>query len=557
VKWKAKEGQLLLASEAMHQEHLHFCSELKAQFDRLLAHEGANAQEARSQVKGAHQEALRQLAREGQEEVMNNRASGAEYEKECLERYEQLVEGLNEMNAVERTEVLHSDMEEFRKAFELQAEREMLNSQACEGAEDAVKNKFARILADLEGNWQKEAKEHETTFEQQLREHYEQHLEKVQQQADTAVQARQENDQHSQVFYFTKLAELQAEEVETIHEMTQEMQENFAENFLNVQRSLEARSKHLEAKRQSVKHATQGAHEERLRQLKQRYSILAKAKGEVERAVKAKYRSVSRDYYTLQKQYHEEVEVLHQGEAVALEKELAETAAEAGGLLSYLNDHAQAMRMRRQREATEDWDAVLAEEALEQSGQLVPTLEKLWGAVMADDAARLKFFDKAADCQSYSPETLTLYKEYAERLENRLPIMKILTRREHLKKKFEQIRKKAADPGRLFAVDSSHLLKEEQELSEICMELLQHDTALKDLIPSYEGRFNEMFMFEGRRYLAVIDADSAELKAYLQNLVPAAAETSQPQQQRLRSKYSAGREGTIASSVSPAHLRSL
>lgn len=51
------------------------------------------------------------------------------------------------------------------------------------------------------------------------------------------------------------------------------------------------------------------------------------------------------------------------------------------------------------------------------------------------------------------------------------------------------------------------------------MELLQHDTMLKELIPKYEAHFKELFMYNGKHYIEVIDADSRELRSYLAELV--------------------------------------
>jgi len=45
-------------------------------------------------MKTAHQEAIRQLAREGQDEMSKSEISGSEYESECLDRYNELVVGL-------------------------------------------------------------------------------------------------------------------------------------------------------------------------------------------------------------------------------------------------------------------------------------------------------------------------------------------------------------------------------------------------------------------------------------------------------------------------------
>jgi len=73
------------------------------------------------------------------------------------------------------------------------------------------------------------------------------------------------------------------------------------------------------------------------------------------------------------------------------------------------------------------------------------------------------------------------------------------------------------------------------------MELLQHDTMLKDLIPNYEARFKELFMHNGRHYVGVIDADSSELKTYLTELV-SNDKSGQKEQPKMRSFYGAGRD---------------
>lgn len=257
-----------------------------------------------------------------------------------------------------------------------------------------------------------------------------------------------------------------------------------------------------------------------------------------------KYRNVITDFYTLQRQYHDEVQALHQGQAVGLERELAEVADESLSMLSYVKDSAQAARLKHERLEKEDWQNVLAEEAAEQTRSLIPPMEKLWAALEVPHSDIEAFLAKSSEQQTYTPTTLKLYEDYANRLEDRLPILRVLTRREQLKKKFETTRKKAADPSRLFTVDSSQLLSNEQELSGVCMELLQHDTRLKELIPRYEERFQELFMYNGRHYLAVIDADSTELKQYLSELVSVGSQqgVSSPR----RSKYASGREAAIS-----------
>ena len=53
-----------------------------------------------------------------------------------------------------------------------------------------------------------------------------------------------------------------------------------------------------------------------------------------------------------------------------------------------------------------------------------------------------------------------MYEEYAARLESRGPILKVLTRREQLKRRFDTTRHKAAVPDRLFTVDAAVLLSE-------------------------------------------------------------------------------------------------
>jgi len=521
-KWTAKEGQLLLATETMFQTHLENSREMRDEFQNLVSQEGANASVGRGQMKVAHSESIRQLGREGQEEIMKNNVSTAEYEKECLQRYEQLVEGLREMNAAERAEVMATDMEEFAKAFELQAERLALEQMAGFSAEDAVKMKFTRILQDLEGNWQREAKEHEGQTEAQLREHYESHIAKVQVQADAALSAKMTADEQSQLNYFQKLTELQAEEVEAMHGMVGEAQTNFVGNFEEVQASMEARRRRVETRRGDLKEDLDHLHTKRVKEVRSRFASTTKAKSDVEKAVMAKFRDMIRSFYTLQRQYHDEVEQLHQGQATALEKSLAEVAEESSELLSYVDDHAKASKLKQERLEREDWQAVLSVESRQQMAQLMPSLVKLWTAMEVPRENVEGFLREASEEIKYSPETMAMFLQYAARLEARLPILKVLTRREQLKNRFEQTRKKSANPSRLFTVDSSTLLKDEQELSNVCMELLQHDTQLKELIPAYEERFQELFMYNGRHYLSVIDTDSAELKQYLHSLVAAA-----------------------------------
>jgi hypothetical protein len=286
--------------------------------------------------------------------------------------------------------------------------------------------------------------------------------------------------------------------------------------------------------------------------MRHRFSTLTKAKSDVAAAVKEKYLNVAKDYSGLQKQYHNEVEQLHQGEATSMERDLSEVAEESRDLLVYLDDHAMALRLRQARQEREDWDQVLLEEAREQMSKLMPTLEKLWRALEVETPEVNQFLEYGTEKQVYNAPTLQLFEEYAEKLEARLPIMQVVTNREKLKRTFEQVRQKSADPSRLFTVDSSRLLKEERDLSNVCLQLLQHDTKLKELIPAYEQRFREMFMHNGQRYLEVIEEDSAELMTYLQDVASMEGIEHEQAAPRLRSKYTAGREGDIRKGVSGA-----
>ena len=130
ARWQAKEGQLLLACEAMQKEHLTYASELKEQFEQLLVEQEQGNQASRARMKTAHHEAIRQITRNSQEEAMQRESSAGEYEAECLVRYQELVQGLKEMNQTEEMEVLAGDMEEFSSAFELQHERGRLELEA-------------------------------------------------------------------------------------------------------------------------------------------------------------------------------------------------------------------------------------------------------------------------------------------------------------------------------------------------------------------------------------------------------------------------------------------
>ena len=208
------------------------------------------------------------------------------------------------------------------------------------------------------------------------------------------------------------------------------------------------RRRRIEAWRLDGKESIERLNEKRVEEMRGRMRAIARAKAGVEDEVMSQYKEVIRDYHSLERTYHGEVQRLHQGQAVEMEKELWNLAVESQDLLRYVKDHAQAAALKGERYQKEDWDMVMTVEGKEQMRQLLPPLEKLWSAMEVPRNEIEGFLREASSMQSYSSNVLSIYEEYAAKLEARKPILEVLTRREVLKKRFDATRRLASDPER-------------------------------------------------------------------------------------------------------------
>merc|ERR1719335_1037868 len=98
---------------------------------------------------------------------------------------------------------------------------------------------------------------------------------------------------------------------------------------------------------------------------------------------------------------------------------------------------------------------------------------------------------------------IDVYQKEINRLTDQLPLMETITRREFIKYRLNEL--KGAPSGRG--------TREDKQKSEFLRELKRLNEQLAKALPAYEKRHGCMFLFKGKQYLEIMDADQSELKS--------------------------------------------
>jgi hypothetical protein len=137
-------------------------------------------------------------------------------------------------------------------------------------------------------------------------------------------------------------------------------------------------------------------------------------------------------------------------------------------------------------------------------------LDDLWKELRMSTGERAEFAALAAGAPS--EEVLQAHTAEIERLQLRLehyrPLLGMINRRETLRHERHELDVAAADPSRLLSKNrhmAQQLLHEEKLRKQIAKELPAVEARLKTALADWENRYQQAFLWEGKRYLDMLD----------------------------------------------------
>lgn len=116
------------------------------------------------------------------------------------------------------------------------------------------------------------------------------------------------------------------------------------------------------------------------------------------------------------------------------------------------------------------------------------------------------------DSGKYSCDVLEMLQRevtlLTERLEIMGPLIKLIVRRERIKKQMKVFEKAASNPNRLFG-KSTQLLEEEKFRKIVATEFPKLTDTLRESLMKWERKYKEVFSYDGRSYLETMNEEAA------------------------------------------------
>lgn len=329
----------------------------------------------------------------------------------------------------------------------------------------------------------------------------------------------------------------------------QRCKDEFEKQAAALRAELDVRRSELEesavADRAQKKQAELHCHTMELRLKKFRHATLMwridfqkETKIKYERLISTLETRAKQEEDALQRKRQEELEKRRVEEIVLQEEALKKKMAEE----SASRERAKSDELRAQSEASAE-DA--RRRGLERLQSMRRSIQELWTVLDADPAERAAFLWECELHGPYSDPVLTLYQREIARLNEQLPLMETITKREFLKYQINEFNRGATDPTRLFVADPGRLNREDIQRKEYFRELDKLNQALVKGLTGYEKKHNQMFLYKGRQYLEIMthDVQDAERELELENI-------ARTQQQQLGIPAAAGGASPAPSSSS-------
>jgi len=124
-------------------------------------------------------------------------------------------------------------------------------------------------------------------------------------------------------------------------------------------------------------------------------------------------------------------------------------------------------------------------------------IQELWAVLESDPSDRLHFVMDAEAAAAYTAEMVQVYQREVARLTDQLPLMETITRREFIKYRLNELKGVATSRG----------TREDKQKTEFVRELKRLNEQLMKALPGYEKKHGTMFLFKGKQYLEVMQAD--------------------------------------------------
>jgi hypothetical protein len=150
-----------------------------------------------------------------------------------------------------------------------------------------------------------------------------------------------------------------------------------------------------------------------------------------------------------------------------------------------------------QREA----DAEAAAEGARKLGLLRERIQELWAVLESEAPDKLSFVMQVEAAAGYTAEMEDLYQREVVKLTDQLPLMETVTRREFIKYRLNELKSGARGT------------REDKQKSEFVRELKRLNEQLFKALPAYEKKHGVMFLFKGKQYLEIMQADSQEAQS--------------------------------------------
>ncbi|KAL0232132.1 hypothetical protein PCE1_003128 [Barthelona sp. PCE] len=166
--------------------------------------------------------------------------------------------------------------------------------------------------------------------------------------------------------------------------------------------------------------------------------------------------------------------------------------------------------VRRQEEAMEKQKVEQANAAKARKlSTFKNKMGELWKVLETSEKEQLDFLNAVSSMTEYNEPVLEFYGREVLRLQDQLPLIELITRREFIKYRLREFNKQATDPKRLFVGDSTRLMKEEKQRREFVKELSRLNDQLVSLLPEYESKHSTPLLFKGKPYLEMMHHDIA------------------------------------------------
>jgi len=423
-----------------------------------------DAQERRSKIlediKEAHNLQLQSLKTEIEKERREAALAQQEFEKNLRTKYDNLVIALQDKIKSEQEARMQRALEDLERSARLESERAKQSMELQQAAEVALSNKFKSIVGDLRKSWEDEELQRAKFLEERLRGHYSAVLEHMEAQLHMALQLQDDADKR----WMEDVQERNKQQIETMKAFEDKCTRLYETRLKEyVSQSEEMISQYETQLLQIGNTVAVERHQFESRQRRLRLAC-SKWKVDYQRQLHDKYREL---LDSMEGKYGSEIESLLQ-DISNLRRNISTSQVDSASaeheLLNQNNGRGNGQNTRKAQSMRVD-------------------LEAAWTELNTPAQERIDTLVALLDEAEVTPELVTKYNDYTEKLTARLPIMQAISRKQFLEYKLKLSNRGDGIKGSTNSINQIELMNELSDLQ----------VYINQSVVQYENLYNESF----------------------------------------------------------------